>query len=1236
MTDLKTLIECYFAGNLTDEQSRELSNRLVGSAETRRAVWEYAQQEVLLEQLVEESCGDTRPVPVKPETPATDLSGTTQTERIISGASVVKRPGRLRWLGTATVVLLMVTVASAAAIPPLRGMFVRWWQVVVVGVPVSKIPDVAKDDVEQEPTKNRHQVVVAEHGIEPKNVEPTQPIPKPKLSDAQKISAWKWDKFQWQSVDAELVRPVTFVVTVPPGDKFVTVAVDDEKGFRVRNLLDAVEVSKLGGNPDATEPQKLSVEWNGMNDDGQPMADGTYRVRGCSHPGMKLVYEYSFLNPGTPPWELYPNSGWGGDHGFPHAIACLRGHSGGKWRVAIGGTIAEGGTPAFILGAEDRKVHGFGRGWAGPKAFAAVDGQLWVGLWTGKDLLRLEYHSGKQVPFKTAKGTQPALTFDADVWGIAVGTTRVAVRLHDEKDPKKERVVLFDRDTGENRIDVRFPTPIRRNGLAMLKDGKTVVVATDEGLFEFNTTDAKPMPKTLALEGVETPGPLATDASGNLYVLDRGHDYQVKVYSPDGKLIRTIGTKGGQGDRLGYDPAAFHGVEAISVDDDENVWAAENGDLDNPPGRGFVRRIAVWDRDGKPVKDFVGTTWYGANNTCLHEQDPTLSLGYGVIYKLEPGSKPGYRPMRYLTFEQPADAPLWHGTGAPHVLFGSVRMFRSDVSGQMREYVLQSNGFPILFQANEKNEYRPVLSIGSHEHNKAFPQAKDEPKALFLWTDLNGDSKPQPDEFQRLPGTTYRADVGWGYPPSRDLVWYVEGLELKPAKFTDLGAPVYDVAKAKHLPIPQLYLPVGRHLMAGLGGKFDSPRDGVYASGHHLFTDQNGVPVAKYRSNWPAVHASWSSTPGYTPGQTGRSIGELFFAGIADANHDLGHVVAMQGNYGQSFLWSEDGLFVAALFKDTRQNPKGWGAKEEVGADWSDITLMSECFGGWFGRQADGKVRYMFGRNGCHVVRVEGLEAVHRFDAGLIELNGPTATGKAAPKADDPERVLRVPNVKGRFPPFTIDGDVNEWQQVPRHTIKIGDDVAARVAVAHTLDQLWILAEVEDPSPWKNAGTDPKLVFKTGDAIDINLGPARPDRNLPVDGDIRILIAPGEKSPVVMAFRPVKAGAKPEEGQKFESPGKAHAFASVLPVQDAQVAFKPTRTGYVVEVRLPCDKIELRNARNGLRIRGDIGVLWGNEAGLATERRTYLFNHGPAANIVSDTPTEAELQPAEWGMWIME
>ena len=1239
MTELRTLIENYFACELTDEQACELSQCLTDSPTARRVLWEHAQQEALLGQLVEEASGAVRSVRLKPEAQAKGSSEAASAQRDFAPAADFKGSRRLRWGSVAAVVLLISTVASAAVFPPLRGFVVRWWQVVVVGVPVAEPHDVVQEDDHKKLTDRPQQTAIADQATEKKNAEPPKPARQSQLKDEQKIAYWEWDKFRWQAVDASLVRPVSASITVPPGHKFVTVVVDDAHGVRVRNLLDACEVTKLGGEADATEPQVLGVEWNGLDDYGRSVPDGTYRIRGCSHPGLKCIYDYSFLNPGSPPWEHYKNSGWGGDHGYPHAIACLRGHNNGAWRVALGGHTAEGGSPGFVLGADDKKIHAFGRGWSGPKAMAAADGLLWIALGGGKDIQRIKFHTGGNAPFQTAKGPQPVLKFEEDVWAIAVGSDKAAVLVHKEMDANwKDRVVLFDKNTGENRVDLPLDHAGQRNGLAFDATGRGLLISSVAGLFRVQAHDAKPIWERITPTEVEKPGALATDKDGNLFVMDRGADYQTKVFTPDGKLLRVIGTKGGQGQRLEFDPAALHCVEAISVDDDGQLWVAENGDQDRPEGAGLIRRIAVWDRGGQFVKDFVGTTWYSANATCLHQQDPSIGYGYGVIYKLEPGKKPGYRPWRYACTAQPADAPFWMWTGAPWTLFGSARLFRSDVSGSMREYLLQSNGFPILFQADERGEYLPILSIGSHEHNKAFPSVKDEPKAVFLWTDLNADARPQPDEFQRLPGSTYRADVGTGYPPSRELIWYVEGVELRPTRFTAQGVPVYDVASANRLPIPQHYLPVGQHLVAGLSGKFNSPQAGVYQAGHHLFTDKNGHTKATYRCNWPAVHASWSSTL-HQFGQTGRSVGELHYAGIIDSRSEVGHVVAMQGNKGQSFLWSEDGLFVSPLFKDSRESPQGWGAKEEFGADWTNISLYDECFGGMVARQDDGVVRYLFGRNGCQVVRVEGLESVKRLDAGTVTLANTNPKRQREPAASlSPNRPseLRVPDVRGRFPAFKVDGDAVEWKDLPRREIKVGDQTVARVAVAHSLEHLWLLAEVEDPSPWKNASPDPKFAFKTGDALDVTLGPMRPDRAAPIAGDIRVLITPGEKGPIVMAYRPIKTDAKPEESLKFESPLKSHTFASVMPVGDTQVAVKETPTGYTIEVRLNCDHIELKYLGSGLRIRGDIGLLWGNEAGLVTERRAYLFNHSPAANIVSDTPSEAELHPDAWGVIVYE
>ncbi len=612
-----------------------------------------------------------------------------------------------------------------------------------------------------------------------------------------------------------------------------------------------------------------------------------------------------------------------------------------------------------------------------------------------------------------------------------------------------------------------------------------------------------------------------------------------------------------------------------------------------------------------------------ANQVCLHEQDATLALAYGVLYRIAPEAKPAYAPLRYASSRREPRSPFELWTGSPGTLFGSTRMFRSDASGQMREYLLQSNGFPILYHADEQGDYRPVFAAGNHEHNAAFPKAADDAKAVFLWNDLNGDELPQPDEFTRVRGGSHSVAFfyGWGYPPPRDLVWRFGGWEFAPMRFTERGGPVY--GEGKKLSLPEHFLRVGQHLVATVPGKSDSPEAGYYFAGNYVFTDLAGNRAAHYRINWPAVHASWSSSL-YAPGQTGRSIGENFFAGIVESGGEMGHVFAVHGNYGQAFLFSEDGLFVTPLFRDPRERPQGKGETEIRGADWTNVTMDQEAFGGWFGRQDDGVVRYLHGHTAAHVVRLEELEKVARFDAGTVPVRG--AGGAAAaenPKTETRNAPWKIPSVRGAFPAFVADGDAGEWKDIPRREIRVGESVVARVALAHDLDHLCLLAEVEDASPAKNAATQPNFLFKTGDALDLQFGPLRPARTAPGEGDIRVLIAPGEKKIAAMRYFLVKADAKPDEAVTFESPVRAVKFASVKPLDDMKAVFTKTATGYVCEARLKCDSIALKHAASGLRLRGDIGIFFPTTA---ERRRKAARNFSTTAQARASPPT----CPARW------
>ncbi|MDD5704931.1 MAG: hypothetical protein PHR35_03340 [Kiritimatiellae bacterium] len=52
-------------------------------------------------------------------------------------------------------------------------------------------------------------------------------------------------------------------------------------------------------------------------------------------------------------------------------------------------------------------------------------------------------------------------------------------------------------------------------------------------------------------------------------------------------------------------------------------------------------------------------------------------------------------------------------------------------------------------------------------------------------------------------------------------------------------------------------------------------------------------------------------------------------------------------------------------------------------------------------------------------------------------------------------------------------------------------------------------------------------------------------------------------------------------------------------------------------------------ATAGLKTKGDVGVLFSNDGGTVTARRTYYFNQN--TSITGYLPSEAQLQPANWG-----
>jgi DNA-binding beta-propeller fold protein YncE len=102
---------------------------------------------------------------------------------------------------------------------------------------------------------------------------------------------------------------------------------------------------------------------------------------------------------------------------------------------------------------------------------------------------------------------------------------------------------------------------------------------------------------------------LRVDRFGNVWVTDRG-DMVAYKFSPDGKLLMTLGKKGVTGDNTSQD--TFNGMADLAV--------AKNGDILIADGEGPNTRVVKFSKDGKFIK------WWGGKGTGPGQFDQPHSI----------------------------------------------------------------------------------------------------------------------------------------------------------------------------------------------------------------------------------------------------------------------------------------------------------------------------------------------------------------------------------------------------------------------------------------------------------------------------------------------------------------------------------------------------------------------------------------------------------------------------------
>jgi hypothetical protein len=201
----------------------------------------------------------------------------------------------------------------------------------------------------------------------------------------------------------------------------------------------------------------------------------------------------------------------------------------------------------------------------------------------------------------------------------------------------------------------------------------------------------------------------------------------------------------------------------------------------------------------------------------------------------------------------------------------------------------------------------------------------------------------------------------------------------------------------------------------------------------------------------------------------------------------------------------------------------------------------------------------------------------------------------------------------------------NGWAEAQWVDIEAGKK-AALLTSGNKLYAAWLTG---DASALTGGAGDFRLQFKHGGALDLMIGPylGRNGRmRAPLAGDERLLVTEVSGKTRAVLYRMVAPGAPAADAMTFDSPIGSVKFDQVIDVSDQVTLTKNGTGGY--QIAVPLDLLGIR-FHSGERHLGDIGLLQGD--GSWTSRRIYWNNQD--TSMVSDVPTEARLQPANWGIW---
>lgn len=827
----------------------------------------------------------------------------------------------------------------------------------------------------------------------------------------------------------------------------VTVNITRPDGWVVRELI--VDKEETAGPHEAV--------WDGRDNTGRILPPGDYQVRVLTHDPIKVKYITSVGNSGTPPWMTADGTGgWGGNHGNPLAVCS---DATGVYMGWISSEICYPMIKRTPDGAKGLWGSKNFSPYAGP-SLLALDGEF-VYAYTPRDenLYKLKTSDGaivKRVPVTTTwPGTSSeALVSDTNtitynfseeiaksgVKGLAWGLCTTGGKLY-ISDPRNNRIQVLD-TAGLNHVtDIKIHRP---RGLAA--DGKgNLLVVTDGKVQKLNlATNAF---TDFITHDLAAPFAISTAPDGNIYVSDLGTSQQIKLFSSQGKLLKSLGKAGGGTDyNLGkgggeFDPTSFRAPCAVSAAADGSFWVAE----DTQP-----KRIAHYTASGELLYQGFGSVNYAAI-TSINPADPSevFSTMWGLFSGRVDEEKGTWKIGRILR-------PKWNpgGLGEADIGFTPIRSCLRNG----KTYIWTGGGLFVV----EPDHLKPVMYFNQSIPTKGalgelatdeFVRPQGWNTQVTLWQDENDDGAVQKEEvhFTPLPGARHGPQYFGARGMAPDFTLFCYGYSWKPRGWTPGGAPLYnrdDIVRSDS------FNPIN------LTFQGESPdRD---SSGNYYSVINRGVPngltfwsqrvgenyVVNYDPQWQ---------PRWVVGKHATDIaksGEMYF--LWRIMGQLGDCMLVGDIEGFVHIIHKDGFYVQSILQDPNKDT----------TPSAELMRVESFSGATYENPKTGKRFLTISSNqASNVFEIQGTESV--------QVQPPQAIALAAPNvvtATD-YTIRRVPPLARIGTQSVIPNQEIDWTKASNAIPLIQNNkLIGEVRMLYDDTNLYLKADILNPSAIQNNG----------------------------------------------------------------------------------------------------------------------------------------------------------------------